>query len=246
MYKIFSSLVFLFLSNWASAQNPSVQCLELLKNDPKIQPIADKVPFDATKGQQLEVLANKSKPTQREKAAISHFVSEGERCLDLGTEWRQQNFPPEVISVLGTYRVDLLSAFADLYAGTVTYGEFAKNRAKLLASLQTSVDSAVRDFQAKQEERERQRQEAATRQSQSDRQEQERREALAQQQRHATQLAERQHEEARRQAAIQLLLNQRPYQPIQTPVYQMPTPQRAPATRCTSYVSGGQLITNCN
>lgn len=52
-------------------------------------------------------------------------------------------------------------------------------------------------------------------------------------------------EAARRAAATQMLANQPRIQPNTVPTYQMPVPQRRRPTNCTSYVSGGQLITNC-
>lgn len=52
-------------------------------------------------------------------------------------------------------------------------------------------------------------------------------------------------EQARRAAAIQMLSNMPRPQPITIQPYQMPTPAQQPSTNCTSYVSGGQLITNC-
>lgn len=51
--------------------------------------------------------------------------------------------------------------------------------------------------------------------------------------------------EARRRAAIQMLGSRPAYQPYQLQPYQMPNSPPSPPTNCTSYVSGGQLITNC-
>lgn len=63
--------------------------------------------------------------------------------------------------------------------------------------------------------------------------------------RQATADLQRSDAEARRAAAIQMLANQPRIQPNTVPTYQMPVPQRRRHTNCTSYVSGGQLITNC-
>lgn len=235
MNKINATIFALFFCNLAFAQNPSSPCLAQLKEDPKVQVLWEKLPFDVTKGQPLEVLANNSKPTSKEKAALSFFASEGERCLDLGAEWRQQNYPPAIISLFNTYRVEMVSALADLYAGKTTYGELAKFRAKRTADLQNSVDVVVRDLEIQRAANEKQRREAAAQESQAQKQAQEQRDAIAQQQRFSEQQAQQQQEESRRQAALQFLRNQKPYQ---VPLYQMPIPQ---TTNCTAF--GNQM--NC-
>ncbi|UUZ71047.1 hypothetical protein LP415_17725 [Polaromonas sp. P1(28)-8] len=226
---------------WSQNQteNPSVECLSQLKGDAKIQILADKIPFDITKSQSLEVLANKAKPTAKEKAALSFFVTEGERCTDLGADWREKNFPAEINALLTAYRVDMVAAFADLYAGKTSYGDLAKLRAKGAAELKISVDAVVRELQAKRTAEQQNQQEAEARKNQADTQARERREMNEQQQRFAQQQAEQQQQEARRQAALQMLMNQRPSQPYQLP---MPTPiPRSQTTNCTTL--GNQM--NC-
>ena len=237
MNKINAAIFTLVFCNLAWAQNPTTECLAQLKEDAKLQILWEKLPFDVTRGQSLEVLANKTKPTMKEKAALSFFTSESERCVDLGAEWRQQNFDPAVISLFATYRVEIVSALADLYAGKTTYGDFGKFRAKQTADLKNNVDAVSRSLRTQQAANDKQRQEAVAQQNEAGRQAQEQRVAIELQQQFARQQAEEQQEEARRQASLQYLRNQKPYQ---VPLYQMPI-QRTQTTNCTAL--GNQM--NC-
>ena len=58
------------------------------------------MPFDIRKGQSLEVLASKGKASPKDKAALSLFTAEGERCFTAGSEWRQKNYPPAVVNLM--------------------------------------------------------------------------------------------------------------------------------------------------
>lgn len=221
-------------------ENPSIACISQLKDDARIQILADKIPFDITQSQPLETLANKSKPTAKEKVALSFFVAEGERCANLGAYWREKNVPPEINGLLAAYRIDAVAAIADLYAGKISYGDLAKLRAKSAAELKVRVDAVVRDLQEKRASAQLGRQEAEALRKQAETQARERREMNEQQQRFAQQQAEQQQDEARRQAAMQMLMNQRPSRPYQIQPYQMPI-QRSQTTNCE--VLGNQM--NC-
>jgi len=90
-----------------------------------------RVPIDTSKPATLEQLGNQSKPTAREKSALSFMVAEWERCLAMAAEWRKQNYAPEVDALYESYRVELKSIFADLYGGKLTFGDVAKARANM-------------------------------------------------------------------------------------------------------------------
>ena len=225
MKNLLAFLLSVSAGGFAWAQDPSTACLAELKADSRLSPIEGKVPFDVTKGQSLEVLANKAKPNEQEKAALSYMASEGERCLELGTEWRQKNYPSEINALMTTYRVEIVSALADLYAGNITYGELAKFRAKQAADLKNQVEVVAARVEQIRRMDARRLEEAATQQQDERRRAEAQREAIA-----------RQDEENRRQAALQILLNRRAYQPTPLQPYQMPVPQ---TTNCSAY--GNQL-----
>lgn len=116
--------------------------------DVRLQVLGDKFPLDISKGQSLEVLANQSKVTAKEKAALSLFVAEGDRCAELGADWRQQNYPASINGLLNTYYASMKSAIADLYAGKLSFGDMAKVRAKEYAEFQNKLAAEIRTVQA--------------------------------------------------------------------------------------------------
>ncbi len=201
------------------AQDPTIECIAEVHADPRTQILWSKMPFDVTKGQPLEVLASKERPTPEESAALSVLATEGERCFDLGEKWRQENYPTEVNAVLTTYRVDALLALADLYGGSITYGEMARTRARLAADLKNRVDAVAAKIKAQREAEAAQRQELATARNEADRQ--------------AQQQIEFQREQARRQAALQMFLKPN--------LLSMPQVPRTQNTNCTAF--GNQV--NC-
>ena len=159
--------------------------------------------------------------------------------------------------MFNTYRVDLVAALADLYAGQLTFGDVAKFRAKQTADLRNSVAAIEQGLQAKRAAEVQARQDAAAQKAKEDAQsnaqlaaierqraaEQRQLEAqqmYARQQEYARQQAmQQQQEEARRQAALMILLNQRPIQP-----YQIPLPPNPTTTNC--YAIGNQWTCRTN
>jgi len=80
----------------------------------------------------LEMLTNKSKPTYEEKAAIQKWVWLRSVCsseqIDL---YRRYSSPEHVIIMYQVFSDRVLLLIADLYRGSLTYGEFNKRRRKL-------------------------------------------------------------------------------------------------------------------
>lgn len=74
----------------------STSCFAELKSKPEIQILKGKVDLGITDNPTLENLANNSKPTKREKAALSIFVSESENCVNQGEEWRSKNWQQQI------------------------------------------------------------------------------------------------------------------------------------------------------
>lgn len=199
------------------AQDPSARCINEMQADPRSQALWSKYPFDPMKGQSLDVLSNPNKPNAAERAALSFVATEGERCFDLGADWRRANYPVEVISLLETYRVNALSSMADLYAGKITFGEMAKVRAKLASDLTNQVQAAIAKIKAAREAEEQQRRTAEQRAYS---------EAQARQQQEA--IAEQQKDAARRQAVLQILSQAQQSSRISLP----PSPV---TTNCTAF-----------
>jgi hypothetical protein len=188
-----------------------------LRDEPKLQAMWVKFPFDPSKGQSLDVLSNPDKPTADDRAALSYLATEGERCFDLGADWRKANYPVQVNALLATYRVDTLSALADLYAGKITFGEMAKTRVRLESDLMNQAQAVVSKLKADRAADEQRQRDVAAQRTYA--------EAQARQQQEAA--ATQQAELARRQAVLQLL--SRPTQ------ISLPQPPKTTTTNCLAY-----------
>ena len=224
------------------AQDPTAACFQQVGGDDRLQSLFKKAPLDISKGQPLEVLANQSKATANDKAALSILVSEIDRCSALGADWRLQNYPASINAYLNTYHSLLRSAIADLYAGKLTFGDFAKARDREQTELINKVSVEVQQIQAQRDgDKRKQEQEANLADEQrraAARRSAEQAQALAQAQRRYEEQQAMQADESRRQAALQFFLNQRPVQPYQLQPFQMPVPK---TTNCSTY--GNQI--NC-
>ena len=190
---------------YSLAQDPTVLCATELKADARVQILADKLVFDATKWQALEVLANKSKPTANEKVALSVFAAESERCLELGADWRLKTYPAAINTLLSNFRVESVTALSDLYGGNISYGEFARFRVKKMNELKNSIDTVNRELQVQEEIIKKQREDALIKWADKKNSEfqanraTEQRQALAMQE---LEKAKQEQEEARNQALI--------------------------------------------
>ena len=225
-------IAFMTFSPVSFAQDPSSDCLAALEKNPEISELLLKVPADVTQGQSLEVLSNPTTPTENEKKALSFMVTEGDKCHRMGEAWRYQNYPAEINALLTTFRADAVAAFADLFVGKINFGELAKFRAKSTAEMISKATIVMAQVNSKKNLEQRQRQDIAANEAQTDRRDRERQ---LERQREAELRAEQQREEGRRQALVQYFMNQRP-------VYQLPVPMpifRHPETTCNLF--GNQM-----
>ena len=232
----------------APSVDPTIACGEQFREDSRFQSLFEKMPFDIRKGQSLEVLASKGKASPKDKAALSLFTAEGERCFTAGSEWRQKNYPPAVVNLMDKYRLDSLSVLADLYAGNTTFGDAAKTRVRLLSEFTSQIGTLVHDAQVLKDSTEKQRieKEAKEREEQNQRQaekdERYRLETLKwEQEQRQQQFAREQAEDAQRRAKADLMMQYlNANKPIQLQPYSM---QFRPSinTNCSTY--GNQ--TNC-
>lgn len=128
-----STLIFfavVFSGNvWAG--DPSMECVDQLKSKDELQILMGKVALGSVDDQTLEILANDDVPTKKEKEVIPLWAKARQTCKKLGAEWRNNNYPPTLIPIVDGYYSDFTSLAADLYAKKISYGEFAKTRARL-------------------------------------------------------------------------------------------------------------------
>jgi len=105
-----------------TAKDVRAECAKLY-SDPKIDPIRGhiQIPVSFEAPQPIEMLANKSRPTESEKPAIKALAEAMHQCRSV-SETR--------VGALPIYRMKsedrVLEALADLYEGATTYGQFAR------------------------------------------------------------------------------------------------------------------------
>ncbi|CAM8621608.1 hypothetical protein MCEMIEM13_02827 [Comamonadaceae bacterium] len=121
-------------------QDPEACVLAVDKN-PRYRQLAEKLPFDATVAPSLKLIANKQKATTKEKDLLSAYSEEREKCLDLGNEFRQKIFSPDVLALISTYRKDILGVFADLYSGSITFGLAVESRFSIATNFMRDFDA---------------------------------------------------------------------------------------------------------
>lgn len=234
-----------------SDRDQSEACIGQLRDNPKFRLLYAKLPFDVSaKSQPLEVLANTTKPTAKEKAALSAYSSEKERCIDIGNEWRKQNFPPDSIAVFTAYRAESVAVLTDLYAGKITFGEAVKLRVNQSSAFYQNLDTLRRNYQAQSEEYERkrlndeaiaraQKETAELQQAQNQAREREiQNQQLAQQQAQI-----RANEQARKEQADQQFMQG--LMLLQAARPKFPPPTFSPSVNCTSRAVGNTVQTNC-
>jgi hypothetical protein len=133
-------------------------CLLQLTSDAKVKPLSGKLAFDLDKPQPLEMLANMTKATPKEKAALNFYSTEWQRCQELGADWRKRKLGPDIAALFSALQVDLSAGLADLYAGQITYGSAAKLRAKQWIEFKNGAEATERRHSAQTAENEKQRQ----------------------------------------------------------------------------------------
>ena len=214
----------------ALAQDPSASCIKDLANDARLQILADKFVFDVSKGQPLEVLANKEIPNSQEKIALSFLATESDKCLELGADWRKVTYNANVNALVNTFRVEGAIVLSDLYAGNSTFGDVAKIRSKKAAEFKNAIEALQKEAQIQKDL------------------EFKRTADEAYQRRLAERLAWQQQEENRRRDAIQALQNFKPLPIVDIPFTPMPLrvspPNRTQTTNCTTYRNSMNCVTN--
>jgi hypothetical protein len=224
----------------------SVDCLSNILVTPDAKLLSGKVLLDPSAKPTLALLADKSKVNPKEQAALSDVVAEWERCLDIGADWRKQNYPVIINSMFDSYWVDLKSIFADLYGKNLTFGEVAKARAKLDVEFKNNFENVFADLQQKKMAEEKQRLEADSQRRYAEARNQQEREAESQRQRVAQQQLEQQ------QAQLRLLQKQQREAESAAAfsnglmLLQAAQPKFRPMITCNTDKFGNGLQTTCN
>jgi hypothetical protein len=246
---LFVPLVSVYAQQAPAPQDPAVACSRTLVAEPRFASIASKLPLANVLDISFEMLANESFPTPQERKAIAAWVPAHKECSKAGEAYRQQNYPPQLIAFLTEADNSGIVVVAELYNKKLTYGAANKRIQSIADDLRNKVAALVQQIQSQ-----RAGEQQALQKAQEDQQATQKRDEAAQQASHqrdeiARQAAQQQYEQARedqelaarRQAALQFMLNNmRATQPAPIVPYQIPI---RPTTTTNCYRVGNQM--NC-
>lgn len=115
----------------AELKDPTEACLSNLPSQKELQILKGKVVL-GYEPPSLEILSNTKKPNQLEKNALLALDRLIDQCKSQGKDWRIRNYPPSLNSIIdSSFFSNYKFLLADLYAGKLIYGDFAKKRQEI-------------------------------------------------------------------------------------------------------------------
>lgn len=133
--------------------DPLSDCINTLEHDSALQPISDKVSLAGKTDRLFSMMANESFPTSSEKEAIFAWATKRERCIN-------DNPPPNnpITQVTREGFNAVQSLILDLYKGTMTYGQFTKQRQEIAKIVDAKTQQIIGQYQQQQMQQQRQQQ----------------------------------------------------------------------------------------
>jgi len=131
---LFSAFALLILAGCQSFMRPppppdlAGKCFDSLDSYPDLAIIKDKVGLTGVNSQTIEMLANNQKPTSVEKVALLKWGSLRQSCIQIQQDWLSKYQSSNINVIVNIGIAESKQQLADLYAGKITYGEFAKVR----------------------------------------------------------------------------------------------------------------------
>jgi hypothetical protein len=105
------------------------QCFTEITSDLALNPIRDKISLSGEANQSFGVLINTTKPSSEEKNAIQKWGLARDKCLELQRLSNSaNNVSPSIIALIQSHSNNQQSLIAQLYLGSMSYGEFASKR----------------------------------------------------------------------------------------------------------------------
>lgn len=130
-----------------AADDPTEVCFEQLIRDARFDALYTKTPRLAREAT-LEQLASKEVPDEQGKKDLAEWVSFRLHCLKSGAGFRAENAPPGYDAVYIWLQVEVANAAAQLYAGDMTYGQFAQKRLALGPEYEARMSAVMSRHQA--------------------------------------------------------------------------------------------------
>lgn len=110
--------------------------------------IRTKVALGGLDTQTVEMLANSQKPNASEKVALLKWDSLRQPCIKMSQEWLSQYGQPNISVINDRVSSEFKVLLSDLYAGKITYGEFAKSRETILSKANADAQAAYQQNRA--------------------------------------------------------------------------------------------------
>ena len=105
--------------------DPTMTCFRRMNADPEARRVLhDKVGVGIDGPPTIQMLADKTTPTEEERQALVSFTSVRQSCIAEGTSYRRANMPPEVWMQIEGLGEQTTLLFARLYASDITYGDY--------------------------------------------------------------------------------------------------------------------------
>ena len=114
----------------AASTDPSVTCFQRLRQDERFDSISDKIGLTLPAGSAptVDMLNDKSLPTEAQQRALRVYVVAMQSCSDWGDKWRAERLPPEAKALddgaLGSFVADT----AKLIDRQLTFGQYSEMR----------------------------------------------------------------------------------------------------------------------
>ncbi len=90
--------------------------------------------------------ADEQRPTAAEKALIAAWVRARDGCWRDGAPWRSDHLPAPLVSLLSVFEAVFLALCADLHAGRIGYGDYARARIAASAEVDAAWQSIAADI----------------------------------------------------------------------------------------------------
>jgi predicted XRE-type DNA-binding protein len=161
--------------------DPTTECAAKIETKKDIVALNEKIKVDNLPDWPFEIKNNKSLAGKIGQKAIFKSLAELKKCKELGDEWRNKNYFPEMVSVVDKSYADVFALAINLYAKKISYAGYARQNLAIRANFKTQINQAMQQAHNQQADAQKLRE-----------LEQQRLEALAQQQEIEKQLAEKQ------------------------------------------------------
>lgn len=145
-------LASLILSGCATYQSPdgdpSIACMERVDKSPALAPLKVKLGTLRGTSLDLDVMADKSKPTPEERALVKQWHSERLSCMSEGESFRASKTIPGYADIVADHTNSLARLTSRLYQGELSYSEFASERASIYEAMFGRVQRLYQEFAA--------------------------------------------------------------------------------------------------